>query len=239
MTELITNDKQAMNALKQHGGKIVWAIVVVLFAFFGWQWYQKHYAKIDTVAADQYTQIAAQSDQILLLAQNPDAQIPENEKEALFAQMDTLVAEHESSVYAWQALMLKARHQADSKAYTAAIESLTKASTISLEDEGLLTISKLQLATVLLAADKIDEALSAAQQSVLPSFEPSRLEILGDVLLAKGDELAAKENYQKAWDLLAERHENRALLKLKMQSLGMNPSDIDPKNQVVVLPNLG
>lgn len=233
--ELITNDKQAMTALKKHGGNIVTAILVVLAIFFGWQFYQKNYAKIDTAAADSYSNISAKLDNLALLTQNPEAKAQaDSEKTALFAAIDALVSTHGDTVYAWQALMAKARYQADGDDYKGAIESLNKALAVKIADEGLLAISRLQLASVQLADNQADTALATIKQPFPASFEPSRLEIEGDILLAKKDNDGAKASYQKAWGLLAERHENRALLKLKMQALGLEPAEIEPKNQVVV-----
>lgn len=232
--ELIVNDKQAMSALKKHGGNIVWAIILVLASYFGWQFYQKNYAKIDTAGADSYTNISTKAENLAILTQNPDAKAQaDSEKTALFADIDNLASQHGDTVYAWQGLMTKARLQADGDDYKGAIETLNKAIAVPIDDKGLLAISRLELAQVQLANGETDTALATIKGEFPISFEASRLEIEGDILLAKKDNDGAKAVYQKAWDLLAERHENRALLKLKMQSLGLTPSEITPKYQVV------
>lgn len=231
---LVTNDKQAMQALKQHGGNIVTAILVVLLAFFGWQWYQKNYGKVDTVAADSYTIISAQSEQLALLAQNPDAKSQyDSQKQTLIADIDALVANHGDTVYAWQALMTKARILADDDDFAGAAQSLSAATQVGIEDEGLLAISRLQLAKVQLAAKDNQAALATINQSFPESFEASRLEVLGDIYVAQDQNNEAKEAYQEAWQLLADRQEIRALLKLKMEALGLTPDPITPKPAVV------
>ncbi len=236
--ELVTNDKQAMQALKQHGSKIVTAIALVLALFFGYQFYQKNYAKIDTTAADLYIVINQEHEALALLSQNPDSKAQaESEKQKLFANIDALVANHGDSIYAWQALMMKARYQNDAEDYKGAKDSLTKALAVPLDDQGLLTISRLQLAQVLLADGDTEGALTALNQPMPESFEASRQELLGDVYVAKKEDASAKTAYEKAWELLRVRHEERALLKLKMESLGIAVVPIEPKPAIVATPN--
>lgn len=87
--ELVVNDKQAMSALKQHGNKIVWAVILVLAGYFGWDFYQKNYAKVDTVAADSYTLITEKNDAFVHQA---DKEALGRDQQALFADIDKLVA---------------------------------------------------------------------------------------------------------------------------------------------------
>lgn len=234
MTDLVTNDKQAMSALKQHGNKIVWAVLVVLIGYFGWEFYQKNYAKIDTVAADSYTLISEKNE---ALANQTDKAALAKEQEALFADIDKLVAEHGKTAYAWQALMIKARHQSDSGQHSEAVATLKQAEAINLDDEGLTAITKLRLGQSLLAAGSVDEALGIANGEFPKAFENSKQELLGDIYVLKNDMDNAKKSYQLAWDGLSQRGESRSLLSLKMQSLGMTPIPITPKYQVVATPN--
>lgn len=227
---LVTNDKQAWLALKEHGAKIVWVIVLVLLGYFGWQYYQKNYAKIDTVAADSYTAIA---EQVATLNLTDDTAT-----QSVFADIDALVLTHPNTVYAWQALMMKAGFEVDSGNYEQAIATLTKASNVGLDDKGLLAISQLQLARTQLAKGDIKAALETANATYPASFEASRLEVLGDIHVANNDIESAKAAYGTAWELLRARDENRALLGLKMQALGMTVEPID-KAQVVSGERLG
>lgn len=236
-------DAQAASALKQHGGKIVWAIIIALSAYFGWQFYQKNYGKFDAALADNYANISERNDALNLGLQNPDlddtakAELAK-EQEALFADIDALVAKHGNTAYAWQALMIKARHQADSEQYKDATATLQKAVAIDVGDEGLVAIARLRLAQVLLADGDLETALTTANSAMPQAFEPSRQELLGDIYLAKGETDNAKKAYELAWQALSERQEIRSLLSLKMQSLGMTPAPITPKPSVVEVPEL-
>lgn len=239
--DLVVNDKQAMNALKQHGGNIVTAILVVLFAFFGWQFYQKNYAKIDTTAADDYTTITERNEVLNLGLQKPDLDEASKanlakEQKALYDEIDKLATTHSKTAYAWQALMVKAGHEVDANDYAKAIATLTQANHIGIEDKGLLAISRLQLAKVQLASGDKEAALATVNESYPESFEASRLEVLGDIELQRGNEEAAKTAYGSAWELLRKRAENRALLGLKMQSLGMTVEPITKPQIVAITP---
>ena len=53
------NADNSMQALKQYGSYIVTAILLALAAYFGWTYWQNNHARVDTVAADQYADLAA------------------------------------------------------------------------------------------------------------------------------------------------------------------------------------
>lgn len=240
MTELVTTDKQAMSALKQHGSKIVWAILIALAGYFGYDYYQKNYAKVDTVAADGYSQISEKNDALALAWQSQmddtlKAEL-DKEKQALFTDIDKLVAGHGKTAYAWQALMTKARHQSDDGDFEGAMATLKQAQGIDLQDEGLSAITKLRLAQATLASGDADGALKIASDTMPEAFLPSRQELLGDIYVAKNDIDNAKKAYEEAWRVLSERGEVRSLLSLKMQALGMTPTPIT-EPEVVSMPS--
>lgn len=234
-------DKQAMNALKKHGFKIIWAILGVLVIYFGWEYYQKNYAKVDTVAADMYATIDERNEMLKLTKQNPDldgvAKTALNKDEtALFTDIDTLVDKHPNTVYAWQGLMLKARHQTDENKLTDAIATLEKAKSLKIGDAGLLAITDLRLGYVLLDNKELEKALTLANKQLPEAFEASRQELLGDIYVAKNDLDNAKKAYLAAWEVLRKRQEKRAVLTLKLQSLGVEAAPIAPRQSAVTKP---
>lgn len=232
------NNQQAMAALKKHGMNIVVVVLVVLAGYFGWQYYQDNYAKIDTKAADTYTQIAQDNEALNLALQNPDlddkakADTAKTQSE-LFARIDDLVAKHGNTAYAWQALMIKARHQADADQYKEAVATLEQALKVGHEDDGLHALTKLQLAQVLLANKDIERATKIVNEDFPKAFEATKQELLGDIHVANNDVESAKKAYQTAWDLLAERQEQRAVLGLKIQSLGLEVKPINKPSAIV------
>lgn len=225
------NTDNSMQALKQYGSYIVTAILLALAAYFGWTYWQNNHARVDTVAADHYADIQRLNEEVSLASQNPDleaeaqASLAESRKQ-LDKDIDTLVSTHGNSVYAWQALMIKARQQVDGDDFKGAGETFRKALAIDLGDAGLETITRLRYAKTLLAAGDADAALAEANNDMPSSFEASQQELLGDIYLAQDNKDSAVKSYNNAWELLRNRQETRAVLALKMESLGIVPEPI-------------
>lgn len=230
-----------MEALKQYGSYIVTAILVALAGYFGWTYWQDHHARVDTVAADQYADIQRLNDEVSLASQNPDLEAEAQKSLAdsqakLNKDIDALVATHGKSVYAWQALMIKARHQVDADDFKGAMATLKQAQSIDLQDAGLKAITELRYARVQLASGDIEGALSTLSQTMPGAFEPSKQELLGDVYVAKNDKKAATQAYTNAWELLRKRQENRSVLAVKLDSLGISVDPIEGSDSLVQAP---
>ena len=225
------NSDNSMQALKQYGSYIVTAILLALAAYFGWTYWQNNHARVDTVAADHYADIQRLNEEVSLASQNPDleaeaqASLAESRKQ-LDKDIDALVSTHGNSVYAWQALMIKARQQVDNDDFKGAGETFKRALAIDLGDAGLEAITRLRYAKTLLAAGDTDAALAEANNDMPSSFEASQQELLGDIYLAQDNKDSAVKSYNNAWELLRNRQETRAVLALKMESLGIVPEPI-------------
>lgn len=232
------NADSSMQALKQYGSYIVTVILLALAAYFGWTYWQDNHARVDTVAADYYADIQRLNEEVSLASQNPDLEAEaqaslEQSRTQLNKDIDALVSTHGESVYAWQALMIKARQQIDNDDFAAASDTLKKALTIDLGDAGLKAITRLRYATTLLAAGDADAALTQANNDMPGSFEASQQELLGDIYLAQDNKDSAIKSYNNAWELLRGRQETRAVLALKMESLGIVPEPIADQTRLV------
>ena len=235
------NTDKSMQALKQYGSYIVTAILLALAAYFGWTYWQNNHARVDTVAADHYADIQRLNEEVSLASQNPDleaeaqASLAESRKQ-LDKDIDALVSTHGNSVYAWQALMIKARQQVDNDDFKGAGETFKKALAIDLGDAGLEAITRLRYAKTLLAAGDADAALAEANNDMPSSFEASQQELLGDIYLAQDNKDSAVKSYNNAWELLRNRQETRAVLALKMESLGIVPEPIAAPASLIQAP---
>ncbi len=232
------NADNSMQALKQYGSYIVTAILLALAAYFGWTYWQNNHARVDTVAADHYADIQRLNEEVSLASQNPDLEAEAQEALAqsrtqMNKDIDALVSQHGDSIYAWQALMIKARQQVDNDEFAEAGETLKKALAIDLGDAGLQAITRLRYATALLAAGDADAALAQANNDMPSSFEASQQELLGDIYLAQDNKDSAIQSYNNAWELLRSRQETRAVLALKMESLGIVPEPIDEQASLI------
>lgn len=245
--KLVNDEQQSLGALKQYGGYIVSAIMLVLAGYFGWSYWQKHGGNIDTAAANDFAKIQSDQNNIETLttqaASDTKAQAQLTTAQTnLDKDLDEFVAKHDNSVYTWQALMLQAKQQTDKNDLKAAAATLQKASQLTLKDDGLKAIAILRQAQVLLSDNQADAAQKRLQSPLPAAFEASKLEILGDIANQQGDKKAAINHYQKAWQLIEQRNQNnpnpqdRALLRIKMESLGLSVKQPDLTGGVLAKP---
>ena len=245
--KLVNDEQQSLGALKQYGGYILSAIMLVLAGYFGWTYWQKHGGNIDTAAANDFAKIQSDQNNIETLttqaASDTKAQAQLTTAQTnLDKDLDEFVAKHDNSVYTWQALMLQAKQQTDKNDLKAAAATLQKASQLTLKDDGLKAIAILRQAQVLLSDNQADAAQKRLQSPLPAAFEASKLEILGDIANQQGDKKAAATHYQKAWQLIEQRNQNnpnpqdRALLRIKMESLGLSVKQPDLTGGVLAKP---
>ena len=245
--KLVNDEQQSLSALKQYGGYIVSAIMLVLAGYFGWTYWQKHGGNIDTAAANDFAKIQSHQNNIETLttqaATDTKAQAQLTTAQTnLDKDLSEFVAKHDNSVYTWQALMLQAKQQTDKNDLKAAAATLQKASQLTLKDDGLKAIAILRQAQVLLSDNQVDAAQKRLQSPLPAAFEASKLEILGDIANQQGDKKAAATHYQKAWQLIEQRNQNnpnpqdRALLRIKMESLGLSVKQPDLTGGVLAKP---
>lgn len=245
--KLVNDEQQSLGALKQYGGYIVSAILLVLAGYFGWTYWQKHGGNIDTAAANDFAKIQSDQNNIETLTTQAATDTKAQAQLAtaqtnLGKDLGEFVAKHDNSVYTWQALMLQAKQQTDKNDLKAAAAALQKASQLTLNDDGLKAIAILRQAQVLLSDNQADAAQKRLQSPLPAAFEASKLEILGDIANQRGDKKAAATHYQKAWQLIEQRNQNnpnpqdRALLRIKMESLGLSVKQPDLTGGVLVKP---
>ncbi|AWT49620.1 hypothetical protein DLE54_08950 [Psychrobacter sp. YP14] len=226
-----SGETPSMDKLKQAAGYIIGAILLALIGYFGWTYLQNSGLKADTVAADKYSAIETANDELM-----GAPQVDAAASKKLNSDIDDLVAKHGSTIYAWQALMIKSRNAVDAKDYKTAAAALKKAMEIDVKDPGLHALTQLRYASVLLSDGDIDGALTQASTDVPVAFEATQQELLGDIYLAQKEDEKALRAYQNAWSLLSKRHEERPFLRLKLESLGVTPEAIEPTTPVVNMP---
>ena len=245
--KLVNDEQQSLGALKQYGGYIVSAIMLVLAGYFGWSYWQKHGGNIDTAAANDFAKIQSDQNNIETLTTQAASDTKAQAQLAtaqtnLGKDLGEFVAKHDNSVYTWQALMLQAKQQTDKNDLKAAAATLQKASQLTLKDDGLKAIAILRQAQVLLSDNQADAAQKRLQSPLPAAFEASKLEILGDIANQQGDKKAAATHYQKAWQVIEQRNQNnpnpqdRALLRIKMESLGLSVKQPDLTGGVLAKP---
>ena len=67
----------------------------------------------------------------------------------------------------------------------------------------------------------------------VPAFKATVEEARGDVYVAKNDTENAKKAYQSAWDTLVERKQERQILQIKLESVGVLVDDPDLERPIL------
>lgn len=129
------------------------------------------------------------------------------------------------SAQAIQTQLLMAKLAYDKADYASAEKALKKVENSKVDDDGLVQIVKLRLAYAQLAQKKFDDAIKNLTLVKDPAFKATADEALGDVYVAKNDIENAKKAYQSAWDQLVERKQERQILQIKLESVGILVDD--------------
>lgn len=223
------NDDEQVESLKsfakKYGSPILTGILIALIAFFGWQYWQKKTLIENQNRTAEFQTLAEQSRTV----QDDEAY------KKFVADVDKLVKAHPESVQAVQAELLLAKQAVERNDYVAAEKALLRVENTSIKDDGLKQLLWLRLAYVQTELKKFDAALKTLDNVKDPSFLATAQEARGDVWVAEGKLDQAKIEYQKAWDGLLARDQERKILQLKLESVGVlveNPNVDGPLVQI-------
>jgi predicted negative regulator of RcsB-dependent stress response len=221
------SDEEQLEALKrwwdENGTSLLTGLVIVLALFFGVRQWQASQATTDGVASDLYQQISD-----LALA-NISQTITADDLLAAQNVYSQLKSEHEDSVYTRYAALAMARFQVETGDLAAAAAELQwlldnpELGLMQEVDDELLLTARLRLARIKLAQGMAQEALDLVRAVAPGTFAGPYAEVEGDALLSQGQTDTAREAYQRA--LAANTSGNPVLLQLKLQDLGVSPSE--------------
>ena len=207
---------------KKYGSAIVSSILIALIAFFGWEYWQKK-----TLAESQME--TAKVQQLMDDAQS----VTGDAFTQLSATADKIMKEAPDSPQAIQTQLLMAKLAYDKADYASAEKALKKVENSKVDDAGLLQLVKLRLAYSQLAQKKFDEALKTLDAVKEPAFKATADEARGDIYVAKNDTENAKKAYQSAWNTLVERQEERQILQIKLESVGVLVDDPEIERPII------
>ena len=214
------SDEEQLDSLKsfakKYGSAMISGILIALIAFFGWEYWQK---KNLTEAQNQTAKVQKLMDEAKAVSGQPNALATVSEA------ADKIVKDDADSVQAIQTQFILAKLAYDKQDYAAAEKALKKVENSKVKDAGLLQIVKIRLADSQLAQKKYDEALKTLSTVTEPAFKATADELRGDIYVAKKDNASARKAYQSAWDNLLERKQERQLLQIKLESVGVLVDD--------------
>jgi len=215
----MTDDEQLdslKSFFKKYGSAMLTGVLIALIAFFGWEYWQKK-----TSAENQNETAKVQQLMDEARVANGDAKA----FAALAATADKIVKANPDSVQAIQAQIVMAKLAYDKNDYATAERELKKVENSKLKDDGLLQVVKIKLADAQLAQKKYDEALKTLSAVNESAFQATADELKGDIYVAKNDIDNAKKSYQAAWDAVLARKQERQILQIKLESVGVLVDD--------------
>jgi len=195
---------------KRFGNLITWLLIVVLSAFAAWNGYQYW-------QRSQAAQASVMYDEVERAIQAGDT----TKIERSLADMKDRFG---STLYAQQAGLLGAKALYDKGNSDAARAALTGVAN-NASDEGYQAIAKVRLAGLLLEKKSYEEALQQLSGKFPKDFVALADDRRGDIFSAQGKKSEAKAEYQKAFKGLSERVEYRRLVEVKLNALGVDPSE--------------
>lgn len=226
------SDEEQLEALKrwwkENGNSLLMGVVIVLAVYFGIGRFQDSRMNESGRASDLYQQMAD------LAVDNMDSAISSDAFQQLQGVYTELKGDYADSIYSRYGALLMARFQVERNELDQAAAELQwildnpELGFLQEADAELFVIARLRLARVRLGQGDAEAALALLQsQPLQDEFVPGYAEVEGDVQMALGNRDAARAAYQKALVALnASGTGNPAVLRLKLQELGVNPSEL-------------
>ena len=195
-------EEQEINQLKdwwkENGKTIIVAFILGVGGMFGWRYWQSH-------QAEQIAQASAQYDALIYSAQQ--------DEQAKKANIEQFVQANSKTAYAVFALLDEAKKATEKQDFAAAELNLNQALTQS-QDEVLTSIVALRLSAVQFQLGQLDNALTTLNQVKGESFNARKSILTGDIQVAKGDKVAAKNSFQQAQQSGSQLEQQMAKMKL-------------------------
>ena len=195
-------EEQEINQLKdwwkENGKTIIVAFILGVGGMFGWRYWQAH-------QAEQIAQASAQYDALIYSAQQ--------DEQAKKANIEQFVQANSKTAYAVFALLDEAKKAAEKQDFAAAEANLNQALTQS-QDEVLISIVALRLSAVQFQLGQLDNALTTLNQVKGESFNARKAILTGDIQIAKGDKVAAKNSFDQAQQSGTQLEQQMAKMKL-------------------------
>lgn len=195
-------EEQEINQLKdwwkENGKTIIVAFILGVGGMFGWRYWQAH-------QAEQIAQASAQYDTLIYSAQQ--------DEQAKKANIEQFVQTNSKTAYAVFALLDEAKKATEKQDFAAAEANLNQALTQS-QDEVLTSIVALRLSAVQFQLGQLDNALTTLNQVKGESFNARKAILTGDIQVAKGDKVAAKNSFEQAQQSGSQLEQQMAKMKL-------------------------
>jgi len=213
-------DEEQIEAIKrwwsENGNSLLIGIALVAGGVFGWRQWQESQQASAAEASRMYQQVLS------IGAVEPTAVVSEEDMSTAMFVTEELRGEFPNSIYARYAALFLAKLYVDAGDLESAEAELgwildnPDLGFMQRTDEALLLTARLRLARVLLAQEETQRALDLLAAVEPGPFEGQYADVEGDAWAALGDEVRAREAYERS----AASGGNNVLLELKLRDLG-------------------
>ena len=210
---------------------VVLPLVVCIFLYVGWYWWQGHKDAQAALASEKYEEIM----DMLNAAEAADG-LTAKQKEELMLKAEKLVSEHSHTLYADFVNLIIGDIYVEDKELDKAANYINRVVQNGVNGSvSLLATSR--LAKIYLNQGRYDEALMLVSHIEDKSFASIFSEIQGDILYAKGDIAAANTAYRSAMENLGPQDMSRGgLLQTKISTTTIAVEPLNPATAEAVLP---
>ena len=207
--DVYRTDEEQAEAVKQwwrdNGMSLVVGVAIGLIAIFGWRGWQNHTILQAEAASTLYQQMITASQ--------------EDDHENIRVYADRIIADHESTLYANFAGLMLAKLAAEESDLSQAETHLRWVLANNNQTE-IEHITRLRLINILLADNRIDQALDMVNVSDKGKFIGRYEELRGDIFVKQGKLQEAQQAYEIALLNATAGSETQSLLQLKLDALG-------------------
>ena len=195
-------EEESIEALKrwweENSGQLIAILVVAAVAVGGWYLLQSSRTQTANMASDLYEEVM----QLAATAQEAEDKLVN--RQAIKDLAATLKADFTDTIYARYAALFAAQQEVNAGDLGAAEAELqwvldnSQGSLFKSADEALLLTTNLRLGRVILASGDTDRALDLVNRVDPGSLEADFAELRGDIYLAMGREVDARDSYLAA-----------------------------------------
>lgn len=195
-------EEETIESLKkwwdENGKQLVLILVAVFAGYTAWLLWQNSRIDASEAASDLYEEI------LTLAVTEPGVAVSDEAASQILQVAEQLKAEHSGSVYALFGSLFAAQQSVMGNDLDAAEASLQwildnqQDGLFNKTDEGLILTTNLRLGRVILAKGDAERALALVNTMDPKSFEPGFAELRGDIYVAMGRLVDAREAYVAA-----------------------------------------
>jgi predicted negative regulator of RcsB-dependent stress response len=213
------SEKEQIQAIrnwwKENGAFVIAGLVLGISGLTGWNFWQNYKLERAEAAGAVYSELVAAADRLDL--------------DLASASLETLQSDYSSTPYLAQGRLMLAKLHVSRGDFPAAADQF-ETIVSQTDDPELEQIARIRLARTLLAADESTRALEVLDLSRAGAFGPRFHEVRGDILLSRGETVAAREEYTRALEGPQDGVIDRQAVQLKLDSLGAaaGESQVEP-----------